>query len=45
MLEILVACAFNNINNINEGTLMMRIRELIKNQLYELEIKLKRKEK
>jgi hypothetical protein len=29
MLEFLFACAFNNNNNINKDTLMMRIRDLI----------------
>jgi hypothetical protein len=41
----LIACIFNNTDNITMGTLMMRIRELIQIQLEDLEIKLEIKEK
>jgi hypothetical protein len=30
---VLIACAFNNTDNINKGTSMMRIRDLIQIQL------------
>ena len=39
----MVACAVNNTNNINKGTLMMRIRDLIKNSIVGFGNKIKEK--
>jgi hypothetical protein len=42
---VLVACAFNNTDNINKGILMMRIRDLIKNSIIGYGNKIKEKRK